>query len=136
MSVTKNVLYILGNGFDRDHNLPTSYENFHTWLKDNGDKPFIHAFENLYPEIKDSRGLWCDLESALGNVSLEHAIEIDVNYQYCCDEKRNENSSHDAYQCGKNLRQVVRVLPSCFYEWTHSIDLSKCVKKYVLSGES
>ncbi len=136
MCETNDVLYILGNGFDRAHNLPTSYEDFHTWLNDNGDKPFIHAFEKLFSAIKDSKGKWCDLESALGNISLEHAIDVDVNYQYCCDEVRNENSSHDTYRCGDNLRKVIKVLPSCLYEWTHSINLSKCANKYVLNGDS
>lgn len=136
MCETNDLLYILGNGFDRTHNLPTAYEDFHAWLKGNGDKPFIHAFEKLFPSIKDLEGKWRDFESALGSISLEHAIDVDINYQYCCDEVRNENSSHGIYRCGENLRQVVKVLPSCFYEWTHSIDLSKCEKKFLLSGDS
>lgn len=136
MCATNNILYILGNGFDRAHNLPTNYEDFHTWLNNNGDKPFIHAFENLYPDVKNTKGEWRDMESALGNISLEHAIDIDVNYQYYPDEIRNEKSSLDAYRCGDKLSYVVKVLQSCFGDWTHSIDLSKCTKKYVLNGDS
>ena len=136
MCETNDVLYILGNGFDRAHNLPTTYEDFHSWLIHNRDLAFVDAFESLYPEVNNTKGEWCDIESALGNVSLELAINVDFNYQYCCDEVRNENSSHDAYRCGENLRQMVEVLPSCFCEWTHSIDLSKCKMKYVLSRDS
>lgn len=136
MSVTNDVLYILGNGFDRAHNLPTTYEDFHTWLVDNRDKPFVRAFEKLYPDVKDNKGMWCDLESALGNVSLEYAIEIDRNYQECPDEFRCENSSHDAYQCGDNLRSVTKVLPSCLQDWVHSIDLSNCEEMFKLHKEA
>lgn len=136
MDKTSDVLYILGNGFDLAHNLPTSYESFHSWLENNGDKSFVRAFEKLYPNVKDDIGLWRDLESALGNVSLEHAIEFDWNYQECPDEFRCENSSHDSYRCGDNLRLVTKVLPSCFWEWALSIDLSNCEEVFKLCKDA
>ena len=127
------MLYILGNGFDIAHNLPTKYENFHTWLLKNRDFPFVNAFEKLYSEIKNIKGEWRDLESALGNVSLEHAIEFDWAYQECPDEFRCENSSHDTYQCGENLKLVTKVLPSCLQDWVYSIKLSKCKELFKLN---
>lgn len=124
------VLYIIGNGFDIAHHLPTTYECFHKWLIANRELPFIRAFEKLYPGVKDDIGRWCDLESALGNVSLEHAVEIDLNYQDFPDEMVNEKSSHYAYRYGENLKRVTKVLPSCLHDWIHSIDLSNCEKMF------
>lgn len=126
------ILYILGNGFDLAHHLPTSYEDFHQWLIANRDMNFVHAFENLYPEVRNNEGRWCDVESALSKLSLEGAVKFDKEYQECSDEIREENSSHDAYICGDKLRQVIDVIPSCLYDWAHSIKGSKCIKTFDL----
>ena len=131
-----NVLYVMGNGFDIAHDLPTQYEDFHLWLVKNRDLPFVNAFEKLYPEVKDLKGEWRDLESALGNVSLEHAIEFDWAYQECPDEFCCENSSHDAYQCGENLKLVTKVLPTCLHDWIQSIDLSKYKELFKLHKDA
>lgn len=136
MCAINNVLYIVGNGFDLAHHLPTSYEDFHIWLEANKDYSFIQAFEKLYPDVKDTKGNWRDIESALGSISLEHAIEYDFNAQECPDEIKGENSSHDAYQCGENLKNVIKVLPSCLYQWVNSIDVCQCKKKYDLSEDA
>lgn len=117
----KKVLYIVGNGFDIAHGLPTSYECFHQWLLDNGHKSFVRDFENLYPDVKDGCDYWCDLESALGKISLKQAVEYDLNHQECPDEVREENSSHDAYRCEDNLKNVIYVLPHLLREWANSI---------------
>jgi hypothetical protein len=74
-------LYIIGNGFDIAHQLPTSYEHFHQWLLDNGYKSFVRDFEYLYPDVKDGCDYWCDLESALGKISLKKAVEYDLYHQ-------------------------------------------------------
>ncbi len=118
-----NILYIIGNGFDLAHGLPTKYEDFHKWLQLKGENTFINRFESLYTDIKDNYGLWCDLERALGSVSLNNAIEFDRNYQDCSDVIKGENSSHDAYICGDNLKNTVDLLPGLLKEWVESISL-------------
>ena len=124
------ILYILGNGFDLAHHLPTSYEDFHKWLIANRDIHFVRAFERLYPELRNNEDRWCDIESALSKLSLEDAVIFDKEYQECSDEIRQENSSHDAYICGDGLRQVVNTLPSCLYDWAHSINVTNCTKQF------
>lgn len=114
-------LYIIGNGFDRAHGMPTSYEHFHQWLLDNGYKSFVRDFETLYQDVKDGCNCWRDLESALGKISLKQAVEFDLYHQECPDEIREENSSHDAYRCGENLKNVIYVLPHLLREWANSI---------------
>lgn len=114
-------LYIIGNGFDLAHNMKTSYEDFHKWLLDNGESDAVCRLECLYPNIKNHLGRWCDLESALGSVSMRESVDYDKNYQECSDEIRDENSSHDAYRCGEKLKNVVDILPSLLTEWVASI---------------
>ena len=117
------VLYVIGNGFDIAHGLHTTYEDFRQWLLKQRNGPFIHSFEKLYPNVKNERGLWCDIERALGQISLKDAIYYDQNYQYCPDEVNNENSSLVAYRCGYHINNVVKVLPILLKEWAESIEL-------------
>lgn len=132
----KKVLYIIGNGFDRAHDLPTSYEHFHQWLLDNGHNSFVHDFEKLYPDERDCKGRWCDVESALGMISLKQAIEYDLYHQECPDEIREENSSHDAYRCGENLKNVIYVLPHLLREWASSISTKDILPVFELCKDA
>ena len=121
-----SVLYIIGNGFDIAHKLPTTYEDFHKWLIENGHGYFVQAFESLYPDVKDCKGRWCDIEKALGSITLNSAVNFDLNYQYLSDEKLNQNSSLDEYTCGRNINNVVKVLPGLLLGWVKSIQLDNC----------
>ncbi len=129
------ILYIIGNGFDIAHHLPTTYECFHKWLKANHDKHFVRAFEILYPHVKKN-GEWRDIESALSELSLGDAISFDLNYQGCPDEVRKEKSFCDEYECGKEIQQVILNLHSCLFDWAHGIDNSKCLKVFCLNNDA
>ena len=114
-------LYILGNGFDLVHNMKTSYEDFHQWMLENAESNAVYRLESLYPNIRNDRGRWCDLETALGSITLKEAICYDKDYQDCPDEVNGEDSSHNAYRCGENLKNTVDLLPSLIRDWLTSI---------------
>ena len=132
----KKALYIIGNGFDRAHGMPTSYEHFHQWLLDTGHNSYVQDFEKLYPDVKDIDGRWCDVESALGNISLQWAIEYDLLQQECPDEIREENSSLDAYRCGENLKNVIDDLPYLLKEWVNGISTKGILPKFKLCNDA
>lgn len=72
-------LFIIGNGFDRAHGLPTSYYDFRDFLK-NRYPEFLAKFENYYPYAysdtnKDKRILWNDFERNLASISDDVIIE-------------------------------------------------------------
>ena len=129
-------LYIIGNGFDRAHGMPTSYEHFHQWLLENGHKSFVRDFETLYQDVKDGCDCWCNLESALGKISLKQAVEFDSYHQECPNEIREENSSHDAYRCGENLKSVIYVLPHLLKEWAISISTNGILPVFELCHDA
>lgn len=66
-------LYILGNGFDLAHKLPTAYWDFRTYLK-SAHPEFLEAFEehyDIYPSMSDEAKkeyLWNRFESNLANI--------------------------------------------------------------------
>lgn len=128
--ITNQILYIIGNGFDLAHDMRTSYEDFHQWLLDNGESSAVNRIESLYLNITNNEGRWCDVESALGSITLEEAINYDRNYQECPDEIYCEDSSHEAYRCGENLKNVVDILPGLLRDWVASISTKDISPKF------
>lgn len=73
-------LFIIGNGFDRAHDLPTSYWDFRTYLQTHYPD-FLEAFEQHYyivpndsEEFKKNL-LWNDFETNLANIDEDIIIE-------------------------------------------------------------
>ena len=54
-------LYIIGNGFDLWHGLPTGYDRFYTFAK-----VMLDELENYYSFDVAHVGPWCDFENSLG----------------------------------------------------------------------
>lgn len=83
-------LFIIGNGFDRGHNLNTSYWDFRKYLK-NMYPDFLRAFEEhyyIYPandENAQKELLWNELEKNLANIDediiIEDALGIEMNLE-------------------------------------------------------
>ena len=128
--IDEKILFIIGNGFDLAHGMKTSYEDFHQWLLDNGESSAVNRIESLYLNITNNEGRWCDVESALGSITLEEAINYDRNYQECPDEIYCEDSSHEAYRCGENLKNVVDILPGLLRDWVASISTKDISPKF------
>jgi len=126
------ILYIIGNGFDLAHNMKTSYEDFHQWLLDNCEFSAVNRIESLYPNITNNEGRWCDFESALGSITLEEAINYDRNFQECPNETNCENSSHYAYRCGENLKNVVNIFPGLLRDWITFISTKDVSQRFMI----
>lgn len=73
-------LFIIGNGFDRAHDLPTSYWDFRTFLETNYPD-FLESFEQHYYIVSNDSEefkrtlLWNDFETNLANIDEEIIIE-------------------------------------------------------------
>ena len=58
-----NVLYILGNGFDKAVGMKTSYPEFYQYLMKDTDK-CSDLMQQLKKDIKADKELWSDMEIA------------------------------------------------------------------------
>lgn len=73
-------LFIIGNGFDRAHELPTDYWDFRSYLE-RVDFDFLHEFEihySIYPSMSDDEKkelLWNEFESNLANIDEDIIVE-------------------------------------------------------------
>ena len=76
-----NVLYILGNGFDKAQGMATSYPEFYKYLTENikGGSPLL---EKMKSAITENTILWSDMESGLGEFTsaTNNAVEFDNFY--------------------------------------------------------
>lgn len=60
-------LYIIGNGFDLAHGMPTKYDDFKRWLVENDRIDVIQELQHAFPSTKGGNYLlWSDFETALG----------------------------------------------------------------------
>ena len=76
-----NVLYILGNGFDKAQGMATNYPEFYKYLTENikGGSPLL---EKMKSAITENTILWSDMESGLGEFTsaTNNAEEFDDFY--------------------------------------------------------
>lgn len=76
-----NVLYILGNGFDKAQGMHTSYPEFYQYLIKNTNVGSA-LLQQLKQDINADKELWSDMEEALGQFTskVESADDFDVLY--------------------------------------------------------
>ena len=73
-------LYIIGNGFDMHHRLPTSYSGFKEFAKYNS---FTNAFERYFyfdPSDGSFEDIWSVLETHLSKFSVDELVEDKSDY--------------------------------------------------------
>lgn len=125
MDATRRAL-IIGNGFDLNLGLKTSYQDFMEWLQYKTLIQSSHLYEHLKRKVELNR--WVDIEDELRNYSsaiLENPILTnDAQREYI---KRSRNNFRNEYlQVCALLRQYLKEQESAF-------DLSKVVDSDALN---
>ena len=73
-------LYIIGNGFDIHHSIPSSYKNYHDWLEEN-DEDIIERLRNYYDVDEDE--WWNELELELGHADMaDYILQNEIAKQF------------------------------------------------------
>ena len=115
-----SLLYLLGNGFDRAHGMPTGYGDFRRWLLQNNRFDFIYELQSAYPaRIKGDYLLWSQFEKALGEYDLDTVINWSwENLYLTVDSLGNQlfnNSFIDT--------QLPDIIDEAFTKWVRSIKM-------------
>lgn len=145
-------LYVIGNGFDLFHRLPTSYEDFRKYLKSNDEEIYAYVMEAYntlaHPfnshvfigglENYDSNLLiWNDFERALGNWDenvLWEYVNNNMNYNY---ENWRDDDNHIAQRMlDKRLTIITDIVKEKLASWICSIDVLKAQDRLKLSQDS
>lgn len=127
-------LYIIGNGFDRAHELETSYVHFHEWLR-NHKKNYSDAsdFVDSIEGLTNGVNLWRDFENALGSInSVEYLKRLIAD---CKSEQENENWIAQSDAVYADLEFIIRTqynqLIDAFCDWARDIDTDGVELEYV-----
>lgn len=76
-----NVLYILGNGFDKAQGMKTSYPEFYKYLMENTDNGSL-LLQQLKKDINADKLLWSDMEEAFGQFTSKIETPTDLEDLY------------------------------------------------------
>ena len=126
-------LYIIGNGFDLAHELPTSYWDFRSFLK-LAHPAFLESFEehyDLYPSMTEKEKkdlLWNHFESNLANIDEESIIENGTSIEMGL-ESGNIGIEDTLYSYFTNEYQYIQKLATYLKEWVRSIRIRDCLPR-------
>ncbi|UMQ41574.1 bacteriophage abortive infection AbiH family protein [Chryseobacterium sp. Y16C] len=134
-----NRLYIIGNGFDRYHNLPTGYNDFHQFVIKNHpslENTFERYFELSTKLNTDNKKLWADFENDLST----------FNWKAFFDEKNQIDVLDDSfrpsfiYGLEDDLEQETDILISsireAFEDWLTDLSLESTTRKLYIEEDS
>lgn len=126
-------MYIIGNGFDLKHGMPTKYFDFKRWLLYNGRIDIIQELQKAFPvQSGDTFLLWSDFEKALG------LYDINVVLNWSLEDLFLTEFSIGGQVIGTSdfllNTRLPDILNEAFTEWTCSIPLPNSPQKYNLEG--
>lgn len=111
-------LYIIGNGFDRHHGLPTAYSDFRDDVRSRA--PHVAALVDEWLPAGDD---WGDLENALGDFDADFLISEAGNHLQSYGAEDWSDASHFAFQ--EAIEAVVRPLSEelseLFEQWVQRV---------------
>ena len=116
-------LYIIGNGFDLHHGLPTQYKHFKAFLN-MADRQVFDWVDTYVPADED----WSDLELALADMDTERVVSDLTGFlgSYA-DENWSDAGHHDfQYEVDRVATGLSRTLQSLFGDWIRSIVIPNC----------
>lgn len=145
-------LYIIGNGFDCFHNLPTTYEDFRKYLKEKDEEVYalVNEVYNILNEKSEPNILigsnedsysklliWTDFETALGNMDEEYLWEYANNYINTNYDNWTDDDNHIAQRALNNhLIKVTDTLKEYLSSWICSVDIFQAKNRLKLCKQS
>lgn len=127
-----NYLYIIGNGFDLYHGLPTSYTHFREYVKEH-DNGLVEFIEKYYLHKKNS-DFWSDFEENLGNLDDDLLREYGLNYleDYGCDNWRDAFHHDYQYELSNVIDRIINGLRKHFLIWLSQISFEHVTQQGIL----
>ena len=127
-------LYIIGNGFDKHHKMPTAFIEFYHWMQEKHYFDAISQIDELYGVADDI--WWKDFENSLGEMDMhEYALEqTRANYpDFGSDDFREADRYAAEYQAELDITQMVKTMKSRFTEWINTMQAPDSTKKLPVS---
>lgn len=111
-------LYVIGNGFDLWHGIPSSYREFKSFVKEH-DRDLFDAVETY---LGAEEG-WSDLESALASIDVDSVIE-DLDHfmvSYAADDWSDAYHHDFQYEVERVVERLSATLRIQFGKWIRQL---------------
>ena len=125
----ENVIYIIGNGFDKHHRLNTGYDNYKSFLK-SIDPLLVERFD-YYLSLKciqsEDINKWSELEVYLGYITDFDYDDI-IDEAFSSSETDIERASYwydpeyNVTEISKDLINIMNGIKSYFPDWIYTIE--------------
>ncbi len=129
-------LYIIGNGFDLHHGIPSSYRDYRKWLEEN-DSDLLNRLSDYY-EV-NSEEWWGEFEEALGHPDMGPYIEITsfINQPRFDDDRDIRPGEYLAgeSQAREEIGDLVYSIRETFRQWVNDFPEPKAGLKIKLNPE-
>lgn len=111
-------LYVIGNGFDLWHGIPSSYREFKSFVREH-DHDLFDAVETYLGADED----WSDLESALASIDVDSIIEDMGHFMflYAADDWSDACHHDFQYEVEGVVQRLSATLRSLFAKWIRQL---------------
>lgn len=113
-------LYIIGNGFDLHHQMPTKFSDFRTFARKTA--PELHRAVDDYLPVSDD---WSDLEDALAALDVDTVIEDLICFMpsYAAENWRDSGHHDFQFEVDRVVRQLSTKLRAAFAQWVRQVKI-------------
>lgn len=118
------MLYIIGNGFDLWHDLPTNYSQLYEFAQDALDE--LESYFNI--DITTSAP-WCDFENCLGTYDWNLLYEDHDHTDVTAESFRPSEAYGLEDELTMQADELVQTIEEKFHQWIDGIDVSIARKK-------
>ena len=128
------ILYIIGNGFDLHHDIPSSYKDFYNWMKSHNYYDAINWVNEIYD--MPTMNWWADFEHCLGDMNIPE-YSSNLAREHYPDYTNDDFSESDRYRAGwqaeTNFDLLITAMKSRFSEWIENLPEPNPKKKVPLT---
>jgi hypothetical protein len=117
-------LYVVGNGFDLWHGLPTGYDQFYAFAKE-----MLDELEWFYSLNVNDTGPWCDFENALGCFEWSQFYEFHNHIDVTSDSFKPSLVYGLEDDITEQADHLVEGIRETFRDWIAGIDISVANQK-------
>ena len=128
-------LYIIGNGFDIHHDIPSRYSNYRDWLEEN-DVELIERLRNYYNV--DDKEWWNQFEMELGYPDMAEYIDetaFENQPDFGSDEFRDRDYHAGQFAAEDEIGSLVADIKRTFTNWVESLPEPNSDKKIALDKD-
>lgn len=128
-------LYIIGNGFDKSHNLSTGYNDFHLFVRNNYTD-LENLFEEYFQLKTNEEYYWSDFENDLGTFNWRSFYKEKNNIDVLDENFRPSFTYGLEDELRQETDELVDEIKEAFEKWLNQINLEQTDKKIDFESNS